>query len=130
MSQWYKKHHSFRLRKEDAQLYNHLEGSKNKSETIRLMLLFALENMDNEVFEVTEEVSEDNYLKGVVEEIRELKEIQAENHKALMDKISDGVIQTNSTEAIEEEKEEKSDISEESNKENLGSFFDAFGVNL
>lgn len=123
MSDWYKKHHSFRLRREDAQLFNHLEGSKNKSETIRMMLLFALEHMELANNQMSNELD----LKGVVKELKEIKELQKGNHEALMNKISDGVVQG---QVSEDDEEDKSDLSDESISNNRDSFFNAFNVDL
>lgn len=131
---WVKKVHTFRLKKEDEELYHYLESlpRMKKSESIRGMLLFALKYMveSDRVFNNASANTNSNNS----QDFQELKSIIENNYEAtnevkklLIDLQNNASLSIDSQEL---EEDEEVTLPDESDKKSLDSIFDVFGVDF
>lgn len=131
---WVKKVHTFRLKKEDEELYTYLNSlpSMKKSESIRGMLLFALKymvNTDRMLNDVNANTNSNNS-----HDFQELKsmlennyEITNEVKKLLLDLQSNVSLTMTS---VEQDENEEVELPDESDQKSLDSIFETFGVDF
>lgn len=134
---WVKKVHTFRLKKEDEDLYRYLETipRMRKSEFIRSMLLFALKHM----------VDPDNVLNGADTNtspnhsdtaISELKEM-LESNNALVNEIKEELTELRSKASFamtdgneSDDNDEETTEQDTSTEKSVNAMFDAFGIDF
>mgnify|MGYP001446315929 CR=1 FL=1 len=126
MKMWHEKTHTFRLTKEDYDLHFHLTNlpRNKKSETIRNMLLYALENMykrDNKDKKNNYDIliEEITLLKKEITELREM-------NKKIFSLIESGSFAKTSTSSRDHEEV----TIDESADETLDNLFETFDINF
>lgn len=132
---WVKKVHTFRLKKEDEELYLFLESvpKMKKSEVVRNMLLFALKYMnDSDDFLKTSNENTSN----IIVLLEDLKDMLLENEqvnneiKEEIKEIKNKTSFNSSPELSNDENKTKQDEEDPSTKNTVDAMFNVFGVNF
>lgn len=126
--EWYEKSHSFRLTKNDINLYLYLQSFKgSKSKKIREMLLFALEHMETDESVVKEEMKKKHQVsdfskKSFISILKKLDELE--------DLIKSSQIEPQSIENKYAEDKGEDELSNKSVENTNDTLFNAWGVDF